>query len=398
VTLFSLSTFAAWAGTVALAVWLRGRFFATFAGVMLGIHGLISVGLWSTARDAGLGLPFAVAQGLAFVHMASLTRAKLRPVVWRGLISTPAMWFWGGTFMAFPWAIAAALGLPPWGWWVPYALALVGVFQSLRAPRSTVDLTLDGTAADGLARWPLGDGRVERPLRIVQISDPHLGPWMSVDRLRAICERAVADAPDLVLLTGDYLTMESAGTPGCLAEGLAPLQALEGRTFACLGNHDYEALPMVVRELAAVGVKLLVDHSVVVQTEAGPVQIVGADFTWRDREVHMQELCTAHPRVPGALRLMLLHDPAAFAHLPPGEADLVLAGHTHGGQVGLLSLGHDKTVISALSDIPDHGLWARGTDRLYVHRATGFYGFPLRLGVPAEEGVLQVHRVPGTPA
>ena len=82
---------------------------------------------------------------------------------------------------------------------------------------------------------------------------------MSVERLRGIAERAVAADPDLVLLTGDYLTMESQGTPGCLAEALAPLRALEGRVYACLGNHDHEAPEMVARELAEAGVRLLVD-------------------------------------------------------------------------------------------------------------------------------------------
>jgi predicted MPP superfamily phosphohydrolase len=87
-----------------------------------------------------------------------------------------------------------------------------------------------------------------------------------------------------------------------------------------------------------------------------------------------------------------MHDPGAFRHIPEGEADLVLSGHTHGGQIGLLRLGLPHTVLSALTSIPDHGLWARGRDRLYVHRGTGHYGFPLRLGVPAEESLLQVHR------
>ena len=86
-----------------------------------------------------------------------------------------------------------------------------------------------------------------------------------------------------------------------------------------------------------------------------------------------------------------LHDPGAFIHLPEGEADLVLSGHTHGGQVGLVSLGLPYTMMRAFVKMPDHGLWARGTDRLYVHRGTGHYGFPLRLGVPAEESVLSVH-------
>ena len=48
-------------------------------------------------------------------------------------------------------------------------------------------------------------------------------------------------------------------------------------------------------------------------------------------------------------------------------------------------------MLSAFSAMPDHGLWARGTDRLYVHRGTGHYGFPLRVGVPAEESLLRLH-------
>ena len=70
---------------------------------------------------------------------------------------------------------------------------------------------------------------------------------------------------------------------------------------------------------------------------------------------------------------------------------MVLAGHTHGGQIGLWSLGAPWTLGRALFAMPDHGLWSRGTDRLYVHRGTGHYGFPLRVGVPAEESVLELH-------
>ena len=67
----------------------------------------------------------------------------------------------------------------------------------------------------------------------------------------------------------------------------------------------------------------------------------------------------------------------------------MLSGHTHGGQVGLVSLGMDWTVLSR-SRWPDHGLFARGRSRLYVHRGTGFYGFPLRVGVPGEASLLEV--------
>jgi predicted MPP superfamily phosphohydrolase len=379
--------------TLAVAAVRRGASFAVFAGVLLGLHGLIASGLWSTWESAGLLPAVVVAQAAAYLHILSLAFPTLRPLWWRATVSWPGQWFVASTFLAFPWAIGAGLtGAAP-GWWIPYLVGAFGLVQSLRNPSRDIDLVLDGTHTPGLTRRAHGEARVDRPLRVVQLTDPHLGPWMSVDRLRGIAQRAVDQNPDLILLTGDYLTMESKGTPGCLAEALAPLKAMEGRVFACMGNHDLEAPQMVARELALCGIRLLVDEGEVVQTPVGPVQILGAQFRWRERAEHLSALIGAHPRPEGALRIVLLHDPGAFVHLPEGEADLVLSGHTHGGHVGLVSLGLDRTFVSTVSSVPDHGYWSRGTDRLYVHRATGHYGFPLRVGVPGEEGLLRIHRV-----
>ena len=404
---FVVATVVAWLAVVGLAAARRGKMFAIFAGVMLGVHGLLSVALWPSFEALGLG-PLVIGLQLAtFVHFGALTFPRLRRWGWRALVSWPGQWWAGATFLALPWAIVAALGLPPWGWWLPFAVGLIGLVQSLRNHHRTIDLVLDGSPVTELVRHPIGragfaegrdEGRAERPLRIVQITDPHLGPFMSVARLRGVAERAVAADPDLILLTGDYLTMESQGTPSCLAEALAPLRALEGRVFACMGNHDHEAPAMVARELAEAGVRLLVDEATVVATPAGRVQIVGMDFVWRDRAAHAERIAAEHPRVPGTLRVVLLHDPGAFRHLPDGSADLVLSGHTHGGQVGLVSFGLPWTAVSVLSKVPDHGFWALGRNRLYVHRATGHYGFPLRVGVPGEEGVMQIWADRAAPA
>jgi predicted MPP superfamily phosphohydrolase len=194
-------------------------------------------------------------------------------------------------------------------------VALAGVVDSLAVREEEVNLVLDGAAVEGLQRAARGSARSPRPLRIVQITDPHLGPFMSVSRLRTICERAVEQKPDLVLLTGDFLTMESQSDERHLAEALSQL------------------------------------------------------------------------------RIAMLHDPGGFRHVPEGAADLVLSGHTHGGQLGLLWLGLQGTIVSVLTSLPDHGFWALGKNRLYVHRGTGHYGFPLRVGVPAEQSLLAVHAI-----
>jgi predicted MPP superfamily phosphohydrolase len=194
-----------------------------------------------------------------------------------------------------------------------------------------------------------------------------------------------------VLLTGDFLTMEGSGSRGALAAALAPLRRAEGRVYAVFGNHDHDrgAPDEVYAALHANGVRVLMDEEATIETLAGAVQIVGADYVGKGRREHIQRLLHAHPRRPGHLRLLLLHDPSIFRHIPPGEVDLTLSGHTHGGQLGLVSFGLDWTVLSR-SAWPDHGLFGHGSNRLYVHRGTGFYGFPLRIGVPGEASLLEV--------
>ncbi len=397
---FWIASIAACAGVVLAARLRRGGLYARFAGILLGVHTLISCGI---VRHTGALFPvYAALQAALFTHFFFLSQPRMRPLAFRLVVSLPAQFFAAGTLLAFPWAIVAAFGVPPLGLWIPYTLAGLGVIQSLTLRRRRWISIVDRAPAGALARYPLPamdgsppDRDARRPpLRFVQITDPHLGPFMSVARLRSICERAVAQDPDLVLLTGDFLTMESQETHAHLEAALAPLRALPGRVFACHGNHDHEAPALVARALAAAGATLLVDDAALVETPAGPVQIVGMDFHRARRAERMAAVCAAHPRIEGALRLVLLHDPGAFRHLEEGEGDLVLSGHTHGGQLGLVSLGLPHTMLRLFVDMPDHGLWARGRDRLYVHRGTGHYGFPLRLGVPGEESLVRVHRVP----
>ena len=387
---FPLATAIAWALIVVAAGLARGRFFAIFAGVFLGVQGLCAVGLFRLFEP--LWPLYAYLQLCVMLHFLTLTRPRMRPLPWRLLVSLPGLYFGGATLIGLPWAVVAALGFDPWVPWLPFVVAGWGLVQSLWARREQVDLVLGGEPAGDEprrhARGACDDGAPV--LRIVQITDPHLGPFMSVKRLRGFCERAVQEDPDLVLLTGDFLTMESQRDPALLEDSLRPLEALEGRVFACFGNHDYEAPDLVKRALAAVGAQLLIDEEAVVQTPIGAVQIVGADFRFRDRAAHLTKLAEDVPRRDEHLRVMLLHDPDAFRHVPEGDADLVLSGHTHGGQLGLLSLGLSWTFVSGFTSIPDHGFWGRGRDRLYVHRGTGVYGFPLRIGVPGEDSVLRV--------
>jgi predicted MPP superfamily phosphohydrolase len=403
---------------VPLVAWrVRGRLYAVFGFALLALS---LPGAWVTLRhlEAWLEEPWRSLALWAFVwgiaaaagHLLHLMRARLRGRIFRLAVSVPGQTFIASSFMAGPWQLVLwplraglaaagyeqAVGLAHWLDVVPYVVGAISVATSTRRVTEWVTIRLGGDGPEVLTRVPVTRERSrpvaqDRPLRVVQITDPHLGPWQSVRRLRSTIESLLEHEPDLVLLTGDFLTMEGNGTRGALSEALAPLSDHPGRCFAIFGNHDHEEPDQVRDALVANGVELLLDAEACVGTETGPVQILGADYVRKGRSEHLKELFTRHPRREEHLRLLLLHDPAAFHHVPAGEVDLTLSGHTHGGQVGLVSLGLDWTVLSR-SRWPDHGLFARGASRLYVHRGTGFYGFPLRVGVPGEASVLELRR------
>lgn len=377
-------------GAVALHARLVGGLDPTAAAI---VHWLTVYGLVASA-----------------LHLMGLVRARLRRPLFRWAVSIPGMAFTAAGFLAGPWLLVlwpvrglcallgwdGALAALRWLDVVPPLVVAVSVVTSMRAVAEVVRIPLGGDGPSDPARVPVERWRrrppeplATRPLRVVQITDPHLGPWQPVHRLQRRVADLVAHDPDLILLTGDFLTMEGAGSPGALAQAFAPLRDLPGRCFAVFGNHDHETPDEVRHALAANGVRLLVDEEVVVETAVGHVQIVGADYVGRGRREHLAALFERLPRRDGLLRLLLLHDPSAWKHVPHGEADLTLSGHTHGGQLGLVSFGLQWTVL-ARTAWPDHGLFAHGPNRLYVHRGTGFYGFPLRIGVPGEASVLEL--------
>ena len=245
---------------VACAWGFRSRAYATFRAVLLGLQVLLASALFP--RFHSVWPLFVYGHAAVFVQSLALIRPSMRGLSYRVLISIPGAFFGAGTLLALPWVLLGLFGLELPAVWAPYAVAVLGVLQSLRSAEEQVHLVVaDGESVPELKRHPMQASATGRPLSIVQITDPHLGPFMSVARLRRICERAVERKPDLVLLTGDFLTMESQSDPALLAAALAPLAALPGRCFACLGNHDHEAPDTVRSALERAGVILLVDDA-----------------------------------------------------------------------------------------------------------------------------------------
>ncbi|MCW5893931.1 MAG: metallophosphoesterase [bacterium] len=226
-------------------------------------------------------------------------------------------------------------------------------------------------------------------LRVVHLSDIHVGGAMTRERLLRIAELTNAARPDLVAHTGDFLTHRSGDFDLPLYEALARVRAPLGQ-WACLGNHDYDDPARIVRRLGEAGVAVLRDRRDRLVVDGEPLEIAGADFVFSPtaRETTYAALARAWGPPDAGARVLLNHDPSAFALLPDDVASLVLSGHTHGGHVGIqLGPSHALTVVGLLG-LPDQGVFARGDMRLFVTRCVGFYGYPMRVGIPPEIAVL----------
>jgi predicted MPP superfamily phosphohydrolase len=145
----------------------------------------------------------------------------------------------------------------------------------------------------------------------------------------------------------------------------------------------------LVQRLGDAGVTVLRDRLVTLDL-GQPVELAGLDFCFAraERATRAAQHVERWPARSERPRLLLDHDPREFALLPAGCADLVLSGHTHGGHIGV-QLGRDTALtIIGLAGIPDQGVFRRGDMRLFVTRCVGFYGYPMRLGIPPEIAIL----------
>lgn len=261
------------------------------------------------------------------------------------------------------------------------AIAALGAVMLLWSYAEATSTPVVRRARVGLPDWPAS----APPIRAVLISDIHVaGPDMPPARLAGIVARINALRPDVVLIAGDLISEKRTATRlYTMADAIAPLAGLKPRlgTFAVLGNHDYwYDAPGARIALAKAGVRLLDNEAAV----AGPLAIGGLDddFTGRD---DLPRTLRAMAGLPGA-RVLLSHSPDPFADLG-GRVGLMLAGHTHCGQIAPWPVGPILTASR-------HGRrYACGIVRergrtLIVGAGLGTSGLPLRLGAPPDMWVL----------
>jgi predicted MPP superfamily phosphohydrolase len=222
-------------------------------------------------------------------------------------------------------------------------------------------------------------------LRIVQLTDIHVGNFMKQAKLEWYV-RAVNDLhPDLIALTGDFIGSSAHFIPACAA-ALEKLQAREG-VFACLGNHDYwVGAERVTEALQTAGVDVLRNEARKLSLKGATLNVAGVDDPWRGFADFDRALSMSDPNAP---TIMLCHQPDLFPAVVQRDVDLTLAGHYHGGQVKLQFLGMEVSPAHLVSEFVE-GHFVQGHSQLYVSRGIGITGPPVRLNAPPEITLLHL--------
>lgn len=233
-------------------------------------------------------------------------------------------------------------------------------------------------------------------LRIVHLSDLHIGELIQPHRLPGIVDAANGLEPDLVAVTGDFVDLKL-DVLGDVARELGRLRAPLG-VYLVVGNHDHLVDgEEVVGRLRAAGLDVLINEHRRATFRGRALTIGGIDYAHRDQR--LKRLVARSFRGAGArggwedLRLLLAHHPHAFEAACLHDVDVTLSGHTHGGQVVLWRRRSKKGSIGlgSLGFRYPRGLYRKGHQYLHVTSGIGSW-FPLRVKCPAEVACLTLRR------
>jgi len=223
--------------------------------------------------------------------------------------------------------------------------------------------------------------------RIAHLSDLHIGTHTPRSWGERWVRAANAEAPDMTVVTGDMVTSGTAYHAD-IAEIIGALRAKHG-VFVSMGNHDYfgegEPLISLIRQA---GIEVLRNEGRTLVQGGESIYLAAIDDTWTRRDDLPRALAD---RPDGMPAILLSHDPERFPAASKEGVDLVLSGHTHGGQVGLPFFARHVN-FSRLAHAFNLGIYKRGKSTLYVHPGLGVTGPPIRLGIAPSVVMITLRR------
>ena len=222
--------------------------------------------------------------------------------------------------------------------------------------------------------------------RIVQISDLHMGHWLNAERLNGVAELVNQQEPDLVVITGDFISYSLSQIAEEMTAGLRKISAVDG-VAAVLGNHDHWFDPQGVRHvLQDAGVRELANDVMSLQRGTAVLNVAGVD-----------DILVGANDLDKVLAIMPVHGPALLLAHEPDFADesaasgrffLQLSGHSHGGQILLPGLGPFRGKMFRKYPL---GRYQVGDMVQYTNPGVGTHVLRLRINVPPEITVITLH-------
>jgi predicted MPP superfamily phosphohydrolase len=228
-------------------------------------------------------------------------------------------------------------------------------------------------------------------LRVLQLSDIHLGPFLTERNLARVIDESRNLRPHLAVITGDLISMAGDPLDACLRQ-IARLRPDAG-ILGCLGNHEiYAGVQEYTTEQGArLGIDFLRERTRPLRFGESTLNVAGVDYQpqrLRGHYLHGAERLIA----PGAVNVLLSHNPNVFPVAARQGFDLTISGHTHGGQVNIEILHQNLNVARFLTPFV-YGRYNLDRASLYVSRGIGTINLPIRIGAPPEITLLRLTAV-----
>jgi predicted MPP superfamily phosphohydrolase len=223
-------------------------------------------------------------------------------------------------------------------------------------------------------------------LRLLQLSDIHLSPFYQEKDLVQIVDAANELRPDLAIVTGDLITSANDPLDACLRQ-LSRLKNVSG-IWGCMGNHERYAhvQDYAAARGASLGIKFLRFEAARLKFGSAWLNLAGVDY----QPLHSDYLAGTEELVNvGDFNLLLSHNPDVFPVAASKGFDLVMAGHTHGGQINVEILDYNLNIADFLSPYTK-GLYTKTASSIYVNSGIGTIGIPIRVGSPPEITLLRL--------
>jgi hypothetical protein len=325
----------------------------------------------------------------------TLPRNVAIPVSWVGYVWMGSMFLllvllWGGELARWSWVKYASM------------TSVNGGRRELLAQILAGSVGVFGLALSGWGVWsairPVEVKRVQvrlkklpgalNGLRLVQLSDMHIGLTIGRDFVEDVVRKVNALEPDIVAITGDLID----GSVEDLGAAVAPLGEIHARlgTYFVTGNHEYySGADSWLAFLRTLGIRVLRNEHVELSKDGETIHLAGVD-DWTAHQFgngHGSDMAGALAGRDASKPVILLaHQPIQFDEARAHGVDLQISGHTHGGQIFPFGL------LTRLAQPFLSGLHQRGDSQIYVSSGTGYWGPPMRIAAPAEITLIQLDR------